>query len=55
MKVALLASGPFAIPALELLDAGGEAFELCRVVCRPGRPAGRGRRLRENPVQARAQ
>ena len=55
MKVVLLASGPFAVPALDLLHAGGSSFELCGVVCRPARPAGRGRKTRENPVKARAQ
>ena len=55
MKVAFLASGPFAIPALEILHRGGSGFELCRVVCRPARPAGRGRRVRENPVETLAQ
>lgn len=55
MNAALLASGSFAIPALEVLHEGGAGFELCRVICRPGRPAGRGRRLRENPVETRAQ
>ena len=55
MKVVLLASGPFAVPALDLLHAGGSSFELCGVVCRPARPAGRGRKTRENPVKTRAQ
>ena len=54
MKVALLASGPFAIPALEALHAGGPDFELCDVISRPDRPAGRGRQLRPNPVKSRA-
>jgi len=54
MKVALLASGPFAIPALEALHEGGPDFELRAVISRPDRPAGRGRQLRPNPVKSRA-
>lgn len=54
MKVALLASGPFAVPALEALHSGGPDFELCDVISRPDRPAGRGRKLRPNPVKTRA-
>ncbi len=54
MKVALLASGPFAIPVLDVLHQGGADFELHRVVSRPDRPAGRGRKQRPNPVKARA-
>ena len=54
MKVALLASGPFAIPLLEALHQGGADFELQRAISRPDRPAGRGRKPRLNPVKARA-
>jgi len=43
----------FAVPALQALaDAG---HEIAAVYCQPPRPAGRGKKLRPSPVQARAE
>ena len=42
----------FAVPALEALAAAGH--DICAVYTQPDRPAGRGRKLAESPVKARA-
>ena len=53
MKIVFMGTPEFSVPALEaLVDAGHE------VVCaytQPPRPAGRGKKMRPSPVQARAE
>ena len=52
MRLVFMATAAFAVPALDaLLDAG---HGVCCVYTRPPRPAGRGRKPRPSPVQARA-
>ena len=53
MKVVFLGSGPFALPALEVLWRHRDEFPLLRVISRPARPGKRGRRLLPTPVAAR--
>ena len=43
----------FSVPVLEALVAAGH--EIACVYCQPPRPAGRGKKLRPTPVQARAE
>ncbi len=52
MRVTLLASADFALPALEALVQAGHELS---VGTQPGRPAGRGRGLRRTPVALRAE
>jgi methionyl-tRNA formyltransferase len=56
VKVILLGSGPFGLPALDSLHQHQKArrLELIRVVTRPDRPHGRGKKLAPTPVRARA-
>ncbi len=54
MKIVFFGSGPFALPALELLGKGPFGHELVRVVSRPDRPQRRGRQVVPMPVRARA-
>jgi len=54
VKVVFLGSGPFALPSLEALARGPAPAELLRVVTRPERPRGRGRKPAPTPVGARA-
>lgn len=54
MKIVFLGSGPFAVPTLERLHARREEYPLVRVISRPDRAAGRGRKLRPTAVRARA-
>ena len=53
MRVVFMGSPDFSVPALEALVAAGH--EIVCVYCQPPRPAGRGRRDRPTPVQARAE
>ncbi|WP_457646911.1 methionyl-tRNA formyltransferase [Profundibacter sp.] len=53
MKVVFMGTPDFSVPVLEaLVDAGHEV--LC-VYCQPPRPAGRGKKDRPSPVQAKAE
>lgn len=54
MRVVFLGSGPFGLPALDVLHARSQRFPLLAVVTRPDRPAGRGRKLHPTPVKRRA-
>lgn len=52
MRIVFMGTPDFSVPALEaLLDAG---HEVAAVYCQPPRPAGRGKKPRPSPVQARA-
>jgi methionyl-tRNA formyltransferase len=53
MKVVFMGTPAFAVPALDGLVAAGHA--IVAVYCQPPRPAGRGKKDRASPVQARAQ
>lgn len=56
-RIAFFGSGPFAVPLLERLAriVDEEAhLELVAIVSRPGRPSGRGRKIRPQPVETRA-
>lgn len=53
MRVVLLASGPFALPVVELLRRVSSSYPLVGVVTRPDRPARRGRKLQPTPVRRR--
>jgi methionyl-tRNA formyltransferase len=55
VKTVFLGSGPFGLPALERLSSEQELVELVRVISRPDRPAGRGRKLVATPVRVRAE
>ncbi|WP_460272648.1 methionyl-tRNA formyltransferase [Celeribacter sp. ULVN23_4] len=53
MRVIFMGSPDFSVPVLEaLVDAG---HEIACVYCQPPRPAGRGKKDRPTPVQARAE
>jgi methionyl-tRNA formyltransferase len=54
VKVVFLGSGPFALPSLEALARGPSSARILRVVSRPERPRGRGRKPAPTPVGARA-
>ena len=49
LRIAVLATAPFAVPALEALARDGD--DVAAVITRPDRPAGRGRKLRPPPVK----
>ena len=53
MRVVFMGSAAFSVPALEALVSAGHAI-VC-VYCQPPRPAGRGRKARPTPVQAKAE
>ncbi|MFO7919832.1 MAG: methionyl-tRNA formyltransferase [Nioella sp.] len=53
MRVVFMGSPEFSVPVLEALVAAGH--EIAAVYCQPPRPAGRGRKDRPTPVQARAE
>ena len=57
MKVLLFGSGPFGLPVLDCLYQNQSArhLEVLRVVTRPDRPHGRGKKVASTPVHARAQ
>ncbi|MEC3862921.1 methionyl-tRNA formyltransferase [Mesobacterium sp. TK19101] len=53
MRIVFMGSPEFSVPVLEaLVDAG---HEIAAVYCQPPRPAGRGKKDRPTPVQARAE
>ncbi|MBV2358900.1 methionyl-tRNA formyltransferase [Thalassococcus sp. CAU 1522] len=53
MRIVFMGSPEFSVPVLEALVEAGH--EIARVYCQPPRPAGRGRKDRPTPVQARAE
>jgi methionyl-tRNA formyltransferase len=53
MRVIFMGTPEFSVPVLEALIAAGH--EVAAVYCQPPRPAGRGKRDRPVPVQARAE
>lgn len=53
MRVVFMGSPDFSVPVLEALIAAGH--EVACVYCQPPRPAGRGKKDRLTPVQARAE
>lgn len=52
MRIVFMGTPDFAVPVLEALVAAGH--EIVAVYCQPPRPAGRGKKDRPSPVQARA-
>jgi methionyl-tRNA formyltransferase len=53
MRVVFMGTPHFSVPVLEALVAAGH--EIVAVYCQPPRPAGRGKKDRPSPVQARAE
>lgn len=53
MKIVFMGSPDFSVPALEALIEAGH--EIVCVYCQPPRPAGRGKKDRQTPVQAKAE
>ena len=53
MRIVFMGTPDFSVPVLEALVAAGH--ELACVYCQPPRPAGRGKKDRPSPVQARAE
>ena len=53
MRIIFMGTPEFAVPALEALAEAGH--EIVAVYSQPPRPAGRGRKDRSSPVQARAE
>ncbi len=53
MKIVFMGSPDFSVPVLDALVAAGH--EVVCVYCQPPRPAGRGKKDRPTPVQARAE
>ncbi len=53
MKIVFMGTPDFSVPVLEALAEAGH--EIVAVYCQPPRPAGRGKKDRPSPVQARAQ
>ncbi|MDT8326317.1 MAG: methionyl-tRNA formyltransferase [Roseovarius sp.] len=53
MRVIFMGTPAFSVPVLEALVAAGH--EVVAVYCQPPRPAGRGKKERPSPVQARAE
>ncbi|KUF11043.1 methionyl-tRNA formyltransferase [Pseudoponticoccus marisrubri] len=53
MRVIFMGSPDFSVPVLDALVAAGH--EIAAVYCQPPRPAGRGKKDRPTPVQARAE
>ena len=49
MKVVFVGSGAFGVPTLRAI-AGGASHELLGVITKPGRPAGRGQKIRQTPI-----
>lgn len=53
MRIIFMGTPDFSVPALEALHEAGH--EIVAVYCQPPRPAGRGKKDRPSPVQARAE
>jgi methionyl-tRNA formyltransferase len=53
MRVVFMGTPDFSVPVLDALVGGGH--EIACVYCQPPRPAGRGKKDRPSPVQARAE
>ena len=53
MKLIFMGTPDFSVPVLDALLGAGH--EICAVYCQPPRPAGRGKKDRPSPVQARAE
>lgn len=53
MRLVFMGTPEFSVAALDALYAAGH--EICAVYSQPPRPAGRGKKLRPSPVQARAE
>lgn len=53
MRIVFMGTPEFSVPVLDALIGAGH--EIACVYCQPPRPAGRGRRARPTPVQARAE
>ncbi|MEO0682007.1 MAG: methionyl-tRNA formyltransferase [Pseudomonadota bacterium] len=53
MRLIFMGTPDFSVPTLEALAAAGH--EVAAVYCQPPRPAGRGKKPRPSPVQARAE
>ncbi|MEM8730512.1 MAG: methionyl-tRNA formyltransferase [Pseudomonadota bacterium] len=53
MRIVFMGTPAFSVPVLEALVAAGH--EIAAVYCQPPRPAGRGKKPRPSPVQARAE
>jgi methionyl-tRNA formyltransferase len=53
MRIVFMGTPAFSVPVLEALSAAGHT--IVGVYCQPPRPAGRGRKDRPSPVQARAE
>lgn len=53
MRIIFMGTPDFSVPVLEALVAAGH--EIAAVYCQPPRPAGRGKKERPSPVQARAE
>ncbi|MGK7651552.1 methionyl-tRNA formyltransferase [Roseovarius sp. B08] len=53
MRLIFMGTPEFSVPALDALVAAGH--EIAAVYCQPPRPAGRGKKDRPSPVQARAE
>jgi len=53
MRIIFMGSPDFSVPVLDALAAAGH--EIAAVYCQPPRPAGRGKKDRPTPVQARAE
>ena len=53
MRVVFMGTPDFSVPVLDALVGAGH--EIACVYCQPPRPAGRGKKDRPSPVQARAE
>ena len=53
MRIIFMGTPDFSVPVLEALQEAGH--DICAVYSQPPRPAGRGKKLRPSPVQARAE
>ena len=53
MRLIFMGTPDFSVPVLDALVEAGH--EVCAVYCQPPRPAGRGKKPRPSPVQARAE
>ncbi|WP_121065616.1 methionyl-tRNA formyltransferase [Chachezhania antarctica] len=53
MRVVFMGTPDFSVPVLEALEGAGH--EIAAVYCQPPRPAGRGKKPRPSPVQAKAE